>query len=114
MILNILRKILAALILSLVLLAVSVVIWFFMKDRGTLLQNILFCVGALPLALFSISVFGQFFGRGDHSYQLSRSVSGHSPNQRAHQDVLDLMSSFKSGMTWVLAGLVILLICYLI
>ena len=112
MIINFLRKILAALVLSLVLLAVSVVIWFFMKDRGTLLQDILFCVGALPVAMFSISVFGQFFGRGDHAYQLSSSASDRSPNQRAQQDIRDLKSSFKSAMAWVLAGLVILLICY--
>lgn len=111
---NVLKNILAALILSFALLIVSLVIWFFMKERGTLLQDILFCVGALPVALFAIRVFGQYFGRGDHSYQLSRSVNDRSPNQRAHQDVRDLKSSFNSGMTWVLAGLVILFICYLI
>lgn len=111
---NILKNFLAASILSVALLIVASVIWLFMRDGGTSLQDILFCVGAFPVAIFTIGIFGQYFGRADPTYQLSRSVSERSPNQRAHQDVQDLKSSFKSGLNWLLAGLVLLLICYLI
>lgn len=113
MIINVLRHILAALILSLVMLAVSLVIWLFKKNDGTPLQDILFIVGAVPVALFSIHVFGRYFGRGDHAYQLSIFAIDRSSNQKAQQDVTGLKSSYKSGMNWVAAGLVILLICYL-
>ena len=87
----------AALLLSLALLTVALIIWYFMKESEILLQDILFWVGAVPIGLFSIVLFGDFFGRGDPSYQLSRSVSSQSSNQRALQDVSDIKVKVKSG-----------------
>ena len=96
------------------LLVVSLAIWIFMKDSGTLLQDVLFCVGAVPIIFFSIGMFGEYFKRSDPSFLLSRSVSNKSPNQRAAQDAAESASGFKSSLNWVLAGVLILIICYLI
>ena len=111
---KLLKNGIAVLIIVAALLLVAFAIWLFMKDSGTLLQDVLFCVGAVPIVFFSIGMFGEYFKRGDPSILLSRSVSNKSPNQRAAQDVWESASGFKSGLNWVLAGVVIILICYLI
>jgi len=85
-----------------------------MKESQTPLQDILFWVGAVPIALFSIGLIGDFSIRGDVSYQLSRSVSNQSSNQRALMDVNDIKLKVKSGLNWIIAGLIILLIGYFI
>ena len=112
MINKILQNLITAFILSLALLTVGLVIWYFMKESATLLQNILFCVGAVPIVLFSMGQLGNFFGRGDPSYQLSRSVSNQSSNQRALQDVGDIKTKVKSGLNWIIAGLLVWLFSY--
>ena len=101
---KILKNILAAFMLSLVLLTVGLVIKYLMKDPETSLQDILFWVGAAPIVLFSIGLFGNYFGRGDPSYQLSRSVSNQSSNQRGLQDIIDIKSRVTSGLNWIMAG----------
>ena len=112
MINKILQNLITAFILSLALLTVGLVIWYFMKESETSLQNILFCVGAVPIVLFSMGQLGNFFGRGDPSYQLSRSVSNQSSNQRALQDLLDMKTKVKSGLNWIIAGLLVWLFSY--
>jgi hypothetical protein len=112
MINKILKNLITAFILSVVLLTVGLVIWFFMKESKKSLQDILFCVGALPIVLFSIRVIGHFFGRGDLSYQLSRSVSDQSSSQRTLQDVNEIKSMATSGLNWLIAGLLIWLYMY--
>ena len=75
---KILKNIFTALILSMVLLAIGLAVKHFMKESETTLQDILFWVGAVPIVFFTMGLFGSFFGRGDPSYQLSRSVSNKS------------------------------------
>ena len=104
---KILQNVITAIILSLALLIVGLAIWYFMKDSETSLQDILFYVGAVPIVIFTIERLGHFFGRGDPSYQLSRSVSKQSPNQRAVQDLQDIKSKLKSGLNWIIAGLLV-------
>lgn len=113
MINKIFQNLIAAFILSLALLTVGLAIWYFMKESETSLQDILFYVGAVPIVLFSLGQLGEFFGRGDHTYQLSRSVSNQSSNQRAVQDVRDIKSRVKSGLNWIIAGLLVWLFSYL-
>ncbi len=103
MILKIVKKIFAAFLQSLMLLVIGLVIKYLILDSKTSLQDILFWIGAIPIAIFSIGVFGDFYGRGDISYQLSRSVNNQSSNQRGVQDISDL----KSGLSWIMAGLFI-------
>lgn len=102
------------LVISIGLLGVALAIWTFMRKSGTLFQDVLFCVGAIPIVLFSIGMFGEYFSRGDTSILLSRSVSHKPPGQRAAQDTAESASRFKFGLNWVLAGGLILLICYAI
>jgi hypothetical protein len=101
----ILKNMLAAFILSLVLLTVALAGKYLMKESETTLQDILFWVGAVPIVLFSIGLIGIFFGRGDPSYPLSRSVSNQSSIQRGLQDIIDIKSRVTSGLNWILAGL---------
>ena len=114
MINKILKNLITSFILSLALLTVGLVIWYFMKESETSLQDILFCVGAVPIALFSIRLFGDFIVRGDLSYQLSRSVSNQPSNQRALQDVSEIKSMVKSELNWLIAGLLTWLFMYFI
>jgi hypothetical protein len=111
---KIFKNMIAAFLLSFVLLILSLIIWFFMKESETSLKNILFWVGAVPIGLFSIVIIGDFSIRGDLSYQLSRSVSNQSSNQRALLDVNDIKSKVKSGLNWIIAGLIIWLLGYFI
>jgi arginine exporter protein ArgO len=107
MINKILKNIFVAFLLSIVLLIVGLAIKYLILDSKTPLQDILFWVGAIPIMFFSVGVFGDFFGKGDSSYQLSRSVSNQSSNQRGFQDVSDIKSRAKFGLNWILAGLLI-------
>jgi hypothetical protein len=109
---RILHNLIAAIILSLALLIVGLAVWYFKKDSGISLQDILFYVGAAPIVIFSLGQLGNFFGRGDHTYQLSRSVSNQSASQRAIQDLRDIKSWMKSGFSWIIAGLLVWLYSY--
>ena len=109
---KILKNIITAFILSLVLLAIGLAVKHFMKESETTLQDILFWVGAVPIVLFSMGLFGNFLGRGDPSYQLSRSGSNQSSNQRGLQDIIDIKSRVTSGLSWILAGLLVWLYGY--
>jgi hypothetical protein len=95
-----------------VLLAIGLVIWYVRQGSKTTLQDTYFWVGAIPIAIVSISQFGKFFGRGDATYQLSRSVSHQSATERAAQDESDLRKNVTAGLNWILAGLWVWFISY--
>lgn len=114
MIKKILQNLMAVLILSVALFIVGLVIWFFMKRSGTSLKDVLFCIGAVPMAFFAIKLMGGYVGRGDFSYQFSRTVSNESSTQRVLQDAGHIKSRLTSGLNWFLAGLIILLSVYLV
>jgi hypothetical protein len=106
------KRVVTVIILFLILLSIGMVVWLFMKESKITFQDILFWVGAAPVAFFSIGLFGDFFGRGNISYQLSRSVSKQSSNQRALQDQTDKKSSVKFGLNCIIAGLLTWLVSY--
>jgi hypothetical protein len=95
-----------------VLLAIGLVIWYVRQGANTTLQDTYFWVGAIPIVIFSINQFGKIFGRGDVTYQLSRSVSHQSSTERAVQDESDLRKNVTAGLNWILAGLWVWLISY--
>jgi hypothetical protein len=97
------KKIVGAFFISLFLFAFGLFLKYIILDTEQSLQDILFWIGALPIMIFSVSVFGDFFGKGAASYQLSRTVSAQPSGQRGIQDIGDL----KSGVSWILAGLLI-------
>lgn len=112
MIKKVIVKIFTAMISSLLLLCIGLTIWYFKRESETSLQNVLFCVGAVPIALFSIGQMGNFSGRGNFNIQFSRSASNQSLNERSLHDLSDMQSIVLSGMNWFMAGLFILLLCY--
>jgi len=103
---------LSVLLSSLVLLLLGWIVWFFTGGDKTSLQDVLFYVGAAPIALFAIGLFGDSFGRGSSSTQLSRSVTKKTANQRALRDAKDNTLRITSGLNWMMAGLVVWLVSY--
>ena len=97
---------------TLALFSIGALIWFFMPDIQTSFQDILFWVGAGPIALFSVGFFGDFLGRGDVSFQLSRSVGRASSGQRGVQDEKDRKTKTRFSLNWMLAGGLVWLISY--
>lgn len=102
------------LMLTLLLIMLSLLISYMMKESGLTLQDTLFWVGAVPIALFSIAIFGNFSNRGDPGYQLSKTVLKQSPNQRSIHDTADVSKRTSSNLTWVIAGLLVWLVSYFI
>jgi hypothetical protein len=92
---------------AVVMIGLGCIIKYVILDTQTLLQDILFYVGATPIALFSIGFFGDFFGKGTIAYQQSRSVSAQSSNERAIQDQNDTHSRMASNLRWIVAGLLV-------
>lgn len=105
MIRNLMIKGVKAFALSLVLIILGGVIYYAKKESGISFQDILFWVGAVPIVFFSVGQFGDFFGRGDSTYQLSRSVLKQSPNQRSLKDKKESRSKTSDGLVWIAAGL---------
>ena len=91
---------------------IGLVIWYFIKESKTSLQDVLFIVGAVPIALFTIGMIGNFSGRGNFFIQFSRSASNQSLNERAQQDISDMKSIVLSEMNWIMAGLIVWVLCY--
>jgi len=102
------------LMLTLLLIMLSLLISYIMKESGLTLQDTLFWVGAVPIALFSIGIFGNFSSRGDPEYQLSKTVLKQSPNQRSIHETDDVSKQTSSNFTWVIVGLLVWLISYFI
>lgn len=114
MINRILNKAISVALSSIILIAVGLVLWLFLRTAQIVLQDILFWVGAVPILLFSIGLFGNFLGRGNSSYQISRSVSQESSNQRAVQDHHDREDRVRSELKWIMAGLLTWLMSYVL
>jgi hypothetical protein len=104
----------AVVLISLVLLTVAFVIWLFVKEAGTPIQDVLFCVGAVPIVIFSVGVLGEYFKRRDAFRSPGRSASRQTPHPEASQGCDELASGITSGLNWVLAGAALMLVCYLL
>lgn len=102
------------LMLTLLLIMLSLLISYIMKESALTLQDTLFWVGAVPIALFSIGIFGNFSSRGDPEYQLSKTVLKQSPNQRSINETDDVSKQTSSNLTWFIAGLLVWLVSYFI
>ena len=109
---KLIKKLFAAIISSLVLMGIGLVIWYFMRESKTSLQDVFFIVGAVPIAIFALGMMGNFSARGNFFIQFSRSASNQSLNERAQQDISDMKSIVLSEMNWIMAGLFVWIICY--
>lgn len=101
-------------LITLLLIMLSLLISYLMRESALSLQDTLFWVGAVPIALFSIGIFGNFSGRGNPGYQYSRTVMKESSNQRSVQETDDLSKRMSSNLAWVLGGLLVWLFSYFI
>ena len=110
---RILNNLAGAFVLSLVILIIALLFWYFFKESVMPLRDILFWAGAIPIAIFLLGLGGNI-SRGGLSYQMGRSVSTQSPNERALQDLGDIEAHVKSGLKWFMAGLLIWLLMYFI
>lgn len=109
---NVFKTLRSVALAAMALFAVGAAVWFFMRDTRTSFQDILFWVGAGPIALFSLGFFGEFFGRGNAAYQLSRSVGKASSNDRGLQDEQDRKAKTRFSLSWMLAGGIVWLVSY--
>jgi len=98
--------------ITLLLIMLGLLISYLMRDSALSLQDILFWVGAAPIAFFSVGIFGSFRGRGDQGYQLSSTVMKQSANQRSVQETNDGSKRTSSNIAWVLGGLLVWLVSY--
>jgi hypothetical protein len=105
-------RLLAAILSSLLLLSLGLIIWYFKQESQTSLQTVLFWVGSVTIALFSIGLFGNFSGKGEIAYLLNRTGIDKSGYDNTLSNVSDLKFSFLSGLNWILSGLIILIIHY--
>jgi hypothetical protein len=112
MLIKSLKALLAAILSASALLLLAVAVWWFKRGAGVTLQDILFWVGALPIAFFTLGAMGRFAVRGDLTYQMSRSVSDATPEQRARAVADDLKFFGTSWLNWILAGLLLWLGSY--
>ena len=109
---KLIKSCLTTILSALFLVLAAVMIRFFMKNPQISLQDILFYVGAAPIVFFSIGFFGDLFGKGSISYQINRSVSQQTPNQKARMDEEDSRSRFLFALQWIIAGLLVWLLSY--
>jgi len=100
--------------LTLLLIMLSLLISYMMRDSVLTLRDTLFWVGAVPIALFSIGIFGNFSSRGDPEYQLSKTVLEQSSNQRSIHETDDVSKRTSSNLIWVIAGLLVWVVSYFI
>lgn len=103
---------LAATLSACALLVVAFIVWRLKRESGLSFQDTLFWVGALPIAVFTMGSIGRSAGRGDVSYQMSRSVSDATPDQEVGAVIDDLTFYGKSSLNWILAGLLLWLCSY--
>lgn len=110
---SIVKHLLGSFAAALALLAAGLVIWCFRRASGSALKDVLFCVGAAPIALFAIGQMGRFARRGDSVHHVSRPQAGSSSSHRRDsQGAGDVKTIAGSSLTWILAGLwVWLLVC---
>ena len=97
---------------AVILIMLGLIVWYLARSSTLTFKDTLFWVGAIPIALFSVTIFGSFGSRGDPEAQYSTSVLKKSPNQRAIDEQRDLSTQSSKSMSWLLAGLLVWLFSY--
>ena len=106
------KSLCAALLSAGVLSIAAVMIWWFKRGSGVSFQDILFWVGAVPIVVFTMGSMGRFAGRSDVTYQMGRSVSDATPDQKTGTLMDDMQTYGRSWLNWILAGLILWLGSY--
>lgn len=108
------KKLFSAITISVVLIGIGLIIWYFNKESKLSLQNILFWVGAIPIALFSMGLIGNYTGALNPSSRFDRLLIEQSLKDRAQHDKLDFKSRIDSGLIWIISGILVWSVSYFV
>ena len=100
--------------LTLLLVMLSLLISYAAGDSALSLKDILFWIGAFPIAFFSITSLGGISGRRGRKDQSTQAISNQSPEQRLRPGRSAATKPMTSGFAWVIAGLLVWLVSYVI
>lgn len=101
------------LMITLLLVMLSLLISYAMRNSALSLKDILFWVGTAPIALFSILIFGTISGKTARSGKNSEPISARSADQQLPMKNSSALKRASSGLPWVIAGLLVWLLGYL-
>ena len=99
---------------TLLLVMLSLLISYATRNSALSLKDILFWVGAAPIAIFSIFIFGILSGRGARVMKSIEDTSGQPVELRPPMKRCAASDQTSSGLAWVLAGLLVWLFSYVI
>ena len=102
------------LMITLFLVMLSLLISYIMRDSGLSLRDVLFWVGSVPIAFFSVSIFAPLSGRGWRKHESRGTPSNQSPEQRGSGKSSYTAKPISSGIAWFSAGLLVWLVSYVI
>ncbi len=102
------------LMLTLLLVMLSLLISYASGNSALFLKDVLFWVGTVPIAFFSITILGGISSRGKRKYRDAATSSGQSPEQRLLPGRSTVAKRMTSGLAWVIAGLLVWLVSYVI
>ncbi len=100
--------------LTLLLVMLSLLISYAAGESALSLKDILFWVGAFPIALFSITILGGISSRGERNDQSTEVTSHQAPQQRLIPGRSTAAKQTSSGLAWIIAGLFVWLVSYVI
>ena len=95
-----------SLLLAGVLALIATGIWLF-RSPNMSLSDAFFWAGAVPVMLGTFGGFGAYVGRGDVSFQLSKTTLNQSSTDRAIQELDYLKIWQASAWHWVGAGFIV-------
>lgn len=102
------------LMITLFLVMLSLLISYIMRDSRLSLKDVLFWVGSVPIAIFSVRMFAPLSGRGWRNYKGTEDILDQSPEQQLLPESSAAAKRTSSGLAWVTAGLLVWLVSYVI
>ncbi len=102
------------LMLSLLLVMLSLLISYATGDSALSLKDVLFWVATVPIAFFSITILGGISGLGWRTDKSTEATSSQSPKQKLPPGSGAAAKPMKSDISWIIAGLLVWLVSYVI
>ena len=111
---KIVKKLFSTIATSIILFGIGLIIWFFNKESKMSLQNILFWIGAIPIAIFSVGLIGNYTGALNPSSRFDRPLIEQSLKDRTQHGKMDFKARAASGLNWIIAGILIWVVSYMV
>ncbi len=108
------KKMVFTITTSIVLIGIGLIIWYFNKESEMSLRDILFWVGAIPIAIFSMGLIGNYVGALNPSSRFDRPLIEQSLKDRAQHGESDFKSRVASGLDWIIAGILVWAVSYFV